>query len=275
MRRATDPTVAANTRTLPAGVRGVNRAEAKPPPTPSCLLVAATVVSTLTEPADSAPDAKTITPPEADAPPSVAADTREPEEVIVTGSLPDPGFRPTFEYMQQTYDARGKGGCLYRRGDFEESFPYLLAAAKRGFKMAQARVSFLYKRGLGTPRDTEAAVGWLAVAAPGTTHPSIRYAFRDLWQRIPAEYLPHLERVADAYRSKYGSRRHRVNCDLSATASTHLKMLTCRFQDEGAHADYSFLLDALAAPGTPAPTTAVPLDAIPQPRTPRAESRGC
>ena len=244
-------------------------------PTPSHLLVAAALVSTLTAPADSAPDAKTTAPPEADAPPIVANDTREPEEVIVTGSPPDPGVRPTFEYMQQTYDARGKGGCLYRRGDYEESFPYLLAAAKRGFKMAQARVSFLYERGLGTPRDTEAAVGWLAVAATGTTHPSIRYAFRDVWQRIPAEHLPHLERVADVYRSKYGSRRHRVNCDLSATAGTHLKMLTCRFQDEGTHANYSFLVDALAAPGAPAPTAAVALDAIPLPRTPQSESRGC
>ena len=242
--------------------------------TPSHLIVAAALLSTLAAPVDSAPKAASV--PEApDAPPIIADDTREPEEVIVTGSPTDPGIAPTLEYMQQTYDARGKGGCLYRRGDYEEAFPYLLAAAKRGFKMAQARVSFLYERGLGTPRDTEAAVGWLAVAATGTTHPSIRYAYRDVWRRIPDEYLPRLEQVADEYRSKYGSRRHRVNCDLSPTAGTHLKMLTCRFQDEGTHADYSFLVDALAAPGAPAPTAAVSLDAIPLPRTPTAESQGC
>jgi len=281
MRRNIDSkglSAAATMTTLPARIRG----SIVPKPNPvasirSHFVVVVALLSTLAGPVASASDAAPapVEPVEPDAAPFVADDARAPEEVIVTGSPADPGIAPTLEYMQQTYDARGKGGCLYRRGDYEEAFPFLLAAAKRGFKMAQARVSFLYERGLGTSRDTEAAVGWLAVAATGTTHPSIRYAYRDVWRRIPDEYLPRLEQVADEYRSKYGSRRHRVNCDLSATAGTHLKMLTCRFQDEGTHADYSFFADALAAPGAPAPTAAISLDAIPLPRTPRAESKGC
>ncbi len=99
----------------------------------------------------------------------VQNDALEVEEVIVIGEPGDP-FKPhNFEFMQSTYDARGKGSCLYRRGEYAESFPYLLAAAKRGFKFAQARVSFLYQQGLGRERDTEASIGWLSVAAMRAT----------------------------------------------------------------------------------------------------------
>ena len=129
----------------------------------------------------------------------VADDASEPEEVIVVGEPDDP-FKPhNFEYMQSTYDARGKGSCLYRRGDYAESFPYLLAAAKRGFKFAQARVSFLYQQGLGTERDAQASIGWLAAAATGTTHPEIRNRFREVWRQISDRQRAYYQGVVDDY----------------------------------------------------------------------------
>ena len=164
------------------------------------------------------------------------------EEVIVTAARPDPGIVLPIEYMQQTYEARGKGSCLYQRGNYEEAFPYLLAAAKRGFKFAQARVGYLYQQGIGVTQDPYAAVGWFAVAAEGRTHPEIRTYFKDVWQRIPEEYLAQFEAVAEEYRTMYGAKAHRVACDLDRAMGSYQPRLTCRFADEAVYNDYSDLI---------------------------------
>ena len=166
----------------------------------------------------------------------------EVEEVIVTAERPEPGIVLPIEYMQQTYEARGKGSCLYQRGNYEEAFPYLLAAAKRGFKFAQARVGYLYQQGIGVAQDPYAAVGWFAVAAEGRTHPEIRSYFKDVWRRIPEEYLARFEAVAEEYRTEYGATAHRVACDLDRALGSYLPKLTCRFADEAIHNDYSELI---------------------------------
>ena len=181
----------------------------------------------------------------------VQDDSTEPEEVIVVGEPDDP-FKPhNFEYMQSTYDARGRGSCLYRRGDYAESFPYLLAAAKRGFKHAQARVSFLYQQGLGTARDAEASIGWLSVAAMGTTHPEIRNRFLEVWRQVPEQQRPYYQDVVNDYRAKYASERHRVACDFAAKAGSHISSLTCRFADEANYMDINAILEGRAPISTP------------------------
>ena len=162
----------------------------------------------------------------------LAGDSSATEEVIVVGKPEDP-FKPqNFEYMQSTYDARARGSCLYRRGNYAESFPYLLAAAKRGFKYAQARVSFLYQQGLGTARDADASVGWLSVAAMGTTHPEIRNRFLEVWRRVPEQQRAHYEGVVDDYRAKYDADRHHVACDFAPKVGNAIPVLTCRFAVE-------------------------------------------
>ena len=85
------------------------------------------------------------------------------------------------------------------------------------------------------------------MAAHGTTHPEIRRYFKDVWERIPEEHVLRFEAVRDEYRSKYGTRRHRVNCDLSFKAGTHFKQLTCRFMDEGIHVDFQPLIAMLGS----------------------------
>lgn len=154
------------------------------------------------------------------------------EEVIVTASPPERGKPPTLEFLTEIYGSRQSGSLLYRRGDYAESFPYLLAAARRGFKMAQARVSFLYHHGFGTPRDTVAAVGFLGLAAKPPTLPEIRRRFDEVWDRVPEELRPGFEQLIEQYDAKYGAKANRVSCDLSVDSGTHFRKLTCRFMNE-------------------------------------------
>ena len=168
-----------------------------------------------------------------DAPPKqVRASPDDIEEVLVTAEGPDPGQIPPMEYLLEIYNARRTGADLYKRGRYDEAFPHLLVAARRGFKFAQARVGFLYQQGLGTPQDPEAAIGWLGVAARGETMPEIRNHFKALWEKIPDVYHPRLREVIDSFEAKYGSRANRVACDASHKAGTFTKRLTCRFMDE-------------------------------------------
>ena len=170
---------------------------------------------------------------------------REPdEEMIVTAPKPDRGQVPQFEYLLETYKARSKGSLLYRRGKYAEAFPYLLVAAKRGFRLAQARVGFLFQQGIGTPRDAEAAITWFALAATPDTLPEIMNYFRAQWSKIPPEYIPRLELLIDEYREQYGNRENRVVCDMSRKAGTHFKKLTCRFMDESIYQDFSDAINA-------------------------------
>ena len=167
------------------------------------------------------------------------------EEIIVTAPAPEQGKVPTYERVFQIYESRRKGAFLYRQRKYEEAFPHLLAAARSGFKFAQARVGFLYQQGLGTPQDPYAAVGWLGVAADGTTHPEIRNYFKNVWERIPEAYVPVMEAVVDQYRDQYSSKAHRVGCDMSFKAGSHIKRLTCRFMDEGIYQDFGGIVQEL------------------------------
>ena len=165
------------------------------------------------------------------------------EEVIVTAAPPEAGKTPSFAYLQESYNVRDRGAYLYLRGRFEEAYPYLLASAKRGFKLAQARVGFLSQQGLGTPQDAVAAVGFLGIAAQGTTLPEIRNHFRNMWKKIPDDMAPELENVIARYESDYGADTHGVSCDLSYKAGTHLKRLTCRFDYDSVYQDFGDTLN--------------------------------
>ena len=154
------------------------------------------------------------------------------EEVVVTASPPERGEPPSLEFLTEVYGGRRSGSLLYRRGRHAESFPHLLVAARRGFKMAQARVSFLYERGLGTPRDPLAAVAFLGIAAKPPTHPEIRRRFDEIWDRMPADLKPGLERLIDRYDARYGAKTNGVSCGLARPAGTHFPKLTCRFDSE-------------------------------------------
>ena len=157
---------------------------------------------------------------------------REVEEVVVTEKRLRTAI-PTVELIQATYEARHKGGRLYRLGQYEEALPLLLVAARKGFKMEQARVSFLYQQGLGTEQDVEAAVGWLGVAARGETTPEIRGRFKALWARIPQARRPYFEEVIDEYEKRYGNKANRTACKnrMTPTGVGIKRIFECDFME--------------------------------------------
>ena len=154
------------------------------------------------------------------------------EEVVVTGEPVARGKPPEFEFLMHVYDSRRKGLKLYKDGRYEEAFPLLLQAAKRGFKSAQVRVAYLYASGIGTPRDLRAAIGFLGVAAKSPTHPEILNRFNHVWRQVPADIRPPLEQIIDRFDSLYGSRANRVACDRSHRAGTYIRTLRCDFMDQ-------------------------------------------
>ena len=130
-----------------------------------------------------------------DRPRSVRDTAREPEEVVVTTVPPREGAIPTAEFMQQVYSARGIGSCLYAKGRPEQAFPYLNAAARKGFKMA--RLGYLYQAGLGVERDTYMAMASYGIAATGTTLPVIRNWYNGAWRSISEEHRPAIAAFVD------------------------------------------------------------------------------
>lgn len=153
------------------------------------------------------------------------------EEVIVTEQrLPD-DLNPV--RIQRIRDANGKGARLYRHGNYGEAFPYLLTAAKRGFKLAQARVGYIYQEGLGgVQRDAIAAIGWVGVAAASETTPEIRSHFKAMMKAVPETFRPQAEAIVADYRARYGGDAVGNHCENRRLAGTHISRLKCTFDDE-------------------------------------------
>ena len=139
----------------------------------------------------------------------------------------------TVDEQRALYRDLAKAKRLFSTNQVDEAFPYLLRTARHGFKGSQATVGHIYLQGLGVvERDSEQAVGWLGVAASGSTSPSIRNYFQDIWQRVPERYVPHFEEVVEEYRSKYGERATGVVCDMRRPLRSHMKSLGCFFEKE-------------------------------------------
>lgn len=161
------------------------------------------------------------------------ADPSDVEEVVVSA---DRLAVPSLLEMHDTYRAQEQGDKHFRRRDYASAYPHLLAAAKRGFKTAQARLAYIYLRGLGgIPYDPIRGVGWLSAAATPETLPWIRRYSNRIWDIVPERYLAELEIVADRYRAKYASDATGVSCNRNRRAGTHRVALTCLFDDESMH----------------------------------------
>lgn len=138
--------------------------------------------------------------------------------------------------MLDTYQAHEQGSRHFRRRDYARAYTHLLAAAKHGFKTSQARLGYIYLRGLGgIPYDPVRGIGWLSVAATPETLPWIRRYSKKIWKIVPERYRADLEVVADRYREKYGQNATGVSCNRNRRAGTHRVSLTCLFDDEWMH----------------------------------------
>ena len=169
------------------------------------------------------------------------------EELVVTGerlTLTSP------RTMLETYDANARGGYFYKLRNYERAYPYLLEAAKMGFKESQARVGFIYQQGLGgVERNWVEAVGWIGVAASRESRPEIKNYFRRMRKSIEAVYPAHMEKIdeiVETYISKYGSKATGVNCDMNRPAGSHIAKMSCRFKDEERYRDELGLYDVAA-----------------------------
>lgn len=167
------------------------------------------------------------------APRQVRADPDDVEEVRVTATQDE---RLSIVEMEDIYTSQELGNKHFRRRNYEEAFPHLLATARRGFKTSQARLGYMYLHALGgVEYDPIAGVGWLAVAADPETVPWIRRYFRKIWKIVPERYVADLTKVTEAYRKRYGRGATGVNCNRNRRAGTHRVQLTCLFDDEVFH----------------------------------------
>lgn len=155
------------------------------------------------------------------------------EEVVVIGEQQTPYFVMDPVTIQRIRDDHGKGSRLYRQKRYEEAYPYLINAARSGFKLSQARVGFMYHKGLGgINRDGVAAIGWIGVAASGTTSPEIRDYFKAIMRQVPEEHLETVRQIVAQYEHDFGSDATGVTCDNTRMAGFHASRLKCDHEDE-------------------------------------------
>ena len=141
--------------------------------------------------------------------------------------------------IEDTHLANERGRQLYLQHRYGEAVPYLRAAAKRGHKMAQARLGEILVLGLDDiDQNVEVGMGWLGVAAYGTTLPSIRSRFGKLRSQVPVELHPQLATVVSDYIDKYGPDATGVNCWRHKPAGTQITRMRCGFEDERRYVPY-------------------------------------
>ena len=166
-------------------------------------------------------------------PATEVANPEDVEEVVMKAErLPVPSLLQ----MEDTYQAQEQGAKHFRRRDYARAYPHLVAAAKMGFKTAQARLGYIYLHGLGgIPYDPVRGIGWISVAAEPETLPWIRRYSERIWQLVPERYMADMATVVDRYRAKYGRGATGVSCSRNRRAGTRLVALTCLFNSEIAH----------------------------------------
>lgn len=161
----------------------------------------------------------------------VTADESVTEELVVEGEAIDPMDAEFENYMRYIYYSRRTGERLYRLGKYREAFPHLEASAMAGFKLAQARLGYIFLHGFNVvKKDPETAIGWLGVAAHGTTDPAIKRYYKKVWAGVRDELKPYMSQIVNAYVETYGSKATEVNCEMTREAGTHISRYLCDFQ---------------------------------------------
>lgn len=175
------------------------------------------------------------------------------EEVIVRDK---PMEFPNVQTFADRHMVHSRGEYFYRTRQYKKAFPYLLASARQGFKMAQARLGFIYQQGLGdVERDGWRAVGWLGVAAHGDTDPAIRNYYRKILRKIPEELMPAVDKVVEEFVKRYGPEATGMECIMSRPAGSHIARMACNFKLEFALQDVNSLLQGNSTGAVPTGVT--------------------
>ena len=183
------------------------------------------------------------------------------EEMVVTAPVvrapaPERGQIPSGAFISEVYEAANRGSQLYREKRYKAALPFLVVAAKRGFKWAQASAADIYLHGRGgVPADLETGIGWLGVAAqPKSTNSIVRY-YRETRDLMPERFTEDaLDAIVADYRARYGNQGHRVACRLDSDPgnawSFNFKTLRCHFIDEATQCQNITLGDEIQAEWT-------------------------
>lgn len=150
------------------------------------------------------------------------------EHLVVTGEAED-----SAEAERRAYLDHRRGMFLYANGSYDEALPYLISAAKHGYKDSQARLAHLYLHGLGgLNRSDVVGIAWMGVAAHGETTPIIQRHYDHLMSAVPAQHMTTLKKVVEEYVEKYGHFDQNVVCDIAKHASTFISKNRCYFEYE-------------------------------------------
>lgn len=157
------------------------------------------------------------------------------EEVVVQGIRDE--VLHAFQF-DDFHEVNRTGEHYYLTRQYKKAFPYLLASAKRGFKMAQARLGYIYLGGLGgVKKSIPTAIGWIGVAAEPRSDPQIKNYFRKIMRAIPDDLKDEVQEIVDAFIEKYGTDATGMSCIHTRIAGTHISTLTCNFKNEFALRD--------------------------------------
>lgn len=157
------------------------------------------------------------------------------EEVVVQGIQEE--VLHAFQF-DDFHKVNRTGEHYYLTRQYKKAFPYLLASAKRGFKMAQARLGYIYLGGLGgIEKSVPTAIGWIGVAAEPRSDPQIKNYFRRIMKAIPKHLKDDIREIVDAFIEKYGTDATGMSCIHTRVAGTHISQLTCNFKNEFALRD--------------------------------------
>lgn len=152
------------------------------------------------------------------------------EKMTIIGERPDKPL--THEEMLQAYEDHKEGNRLFDQKKYREAYPYLLSAAKVGFKDSQARLGFILLHGLGDVRAHHSrAIGWFSAAATGKTRPVVKRYFEMLMDSVPESKLTAVQQVVDGYQETYGRNDPVVTCSKERLTRSHIKRLRCFFTD--------------------------------------------
>ena len=159
------------------------------------------------------------------------------EEMVIRGRSTE---TPAMQEMLDSYIANQRGIYYYSLRLYKKAYPYLLQAAKEGFKESQARLGYIYQAGLNVvePNWIE-AVGWLGVAASPDSRPEIKNYFKRLYRRIPDERHELIDEIVAAYVAKYGSNATGVDCSMGFVSGSAIKRMRCFYEEEWKYRDQS------------------------------------
>lgn len=152
------------------------------------------------------------------------------EEVLILGERFE--IDTTVAFARLT-ESNSRGAKLYKQGKYKEALPYLLAGAKTGFKMSQARVGAIYLGGLGgVKKDLRKGIGWLGVASEPITAPEIRNTWKRVFSGVSESSKGEVAKIVSEYVALYGRRTTGTECEMTSNTKSLVAQLECTLDDE-------------------------------------------